>query len=377
MFLNTSVKGTVSFTANTVTIGAAAQQFSAMTVGNFTGHTAPAVPDLAVTVGAFVSGTGFINQVFVLQNNGSGTAFTALPSVTLPVTTSTGTISGLAAANLGSDGFLDLAAVDPGDGVIYVLNSHGTGNLSSCSSSGSTTAIAPLAKQANGQTITGLPLSFARNIFAGNFNGSPGLLLASANECISVFLSAAGGGLQTTPTNYVVGASTANVVMADVNNDGFQDAIALAGGGFSVFLNNTTGTLEGTRAFVAGTTPGKFHCFRIFSEMASWTLAVVPTTAGITGSSAGVEVFGAPASGPNGTFPQSSGPISIPPGQNITAMTSGCVLVQVGSSPCTTPFVAYATYESAITTAFGFAFTTATGGLAKADYRFGICPRSK
>ena len=363
VFLNTSVKGTVSFTANTVTIGAAAQQFSAMTVGNFTGHTAPAVPDLAVTVGAFVSGTGFINQVFVLQNNGSGTAFTALPSVTLPVTTSTGTISGLAAANLSSDGFLDLAAVDPGDGVIYVLNGHGTGNLSSCSSSGSTTAIAPCQTD-NGQTITGLPLSFARNIFAGNFNGSPGLLLASANECISVFLSAAGGGLQTTPTNYVVGASTANVVMADVNNDGFQDAIALAGGGFSVFLNNTTGTLEGTQAFVAGTTPGEISLLQNFFGNGELDLAVVPTTAGITGSSAGVEVFGAPASGPNGTFPQSSGPISIPPGQNITAMTSGCVLVQVGSSPCTTPFVAYATYESAITTAFGFAFTTATGGLA-------------
>src|ERR1700678_191751 len=111
VFLNTSVKGTVSFSANTVTIGSAAQQFSAMTFGNFTGHTAPAVPDLAVTVGAFTSGIGFTNQVFILQNNGSGTAFTALPSVTLPVTTSTGTISGLAAANLGSDGFLDLAAV--------------------------------------------------------------------------------------------------------------------------------------------------------------------------------------------------------------------------------------------------------------------------
>jgi hypothetical protein len=363
VFLNTSVKGTVSFTTNTVTVGSAEQHFTAMTVGNFTGHTAPAVPDLAVTIGTFTSGIGFTDQVFILQNNGSGTAFTALPSVTLPVTTSTGTIGGLAAANLSSDGFLDLAAVDSGDGVIYVLNGHGTGNLSSCSSSGSTTAIAPCQTE-NGQTITGLPLTFARNIFAGNFNGSPGLLLASANECISVFLSAAGGGLQTIPTNYVVGASTANVEMADVNNDGFQDAIALASNGFSVFLNTTTGTLEGTQAFIAGTTPGEISLLQNFFGNGELDLAVVPTIAGITGSSAGVEVFGAPASGPNGTFPQSSGPISIPPGQNITAMTSGCVLVPVGSSPCTTPFVAYTTYESAITTAFGFAFTSATGGPA-------------
>jgi FG-GAP-like repeat/Putative Ig domain/Abnormal spindle-like microcephaly-assoc'd, ASPM-SPD-2-Hydin len=363
VFLNTSVKGTVSFTANTVTVGSAEQQFSAMTVGNFTGHTSPAVPDLAVTVGKFASGIGFTDLVFVLQNNGAGTAFTALPSVTLPATTSTGTISALAAANLSSDGFLDVAAVDSGDGVIYVLNGHGTGNLSSCSSSGSTTTVAPCQTN-NGQTITGLPLSFARNLFAGNFNGSPGLLFTGVNECISVLLSAPGGGLQTTPTNYVVGASTSSVVMADVNNDGFQDAIALASAGLSVFLNNTTGTLEGTQAFIAGSAPGEISLLQNFFGNGEMDLAVVPINAGITGSNAAVTVFGAPAGGPNGTFPQSSGPIPVPPGQSITAMTSGCVLVPVGSSPCTIPFVAYATYESAITMAFGFAFTTAKGGAA-------------
>jgi hypothetical protein len=363
VFLNTSVKGTVSFSTNTVTVGAPGQQFSAMTFGNFTGHTAPAVPDLAVAVGKFASGIGFTDLVFILQNNGSGTAFTALPSVTLPVTTSTGTIAALAAANLSSDGFLDLAAVDSGDGVIYILNGHGTGNLSSCSSAGSTTAIAPCQTN-NGQTITGLPLSFARNLFAGNFNGAPGLLFTGVNECISVLLSAPGGGLQTTPANYVVGASTSSVVMADVNNDGFQDAIALASAGLSVFLNNTTGTLEGTQAFIAGTAPGEISLLQNFFGNGEMDLAVVPINAGISGSNAAVTVFGAPASGPNGTFPQSSGSIPVPPGQSITAMTSGCVLVPVGSSPCTTPFVAYATYESAITTAFGFAFTTAAGGPA-------------
>jgi hypothetical protein len=363
VFLNTSVKGTVSFSTNTVTVGAPGQQFSAMTFGNFTGHTTPAVPDLAVTVGKFASGIGFTDLVFILQNNGSGTAFTALPSVTLPVTTSTGTIAALAAANLSSDGFLDLAAVDSGDGVIYVLNGHGTGDLSSCSSAGSTTTIAPCQTN-NGQTITGLPLSFARNLFAGNFNGAPGLLFTGVNECISVLLSAPGGGLQTTPANYVVGASTTSVVMADVNNDGFQDAIALASAGLSVFLNNTTGTLEGTQAFIAGTAPGEISLLQNFFGNGEMDLAVVPINAGISGSNAAVTVFGAPASGPNGTFPQSSGSIPVPPGQSITAMTSGCVLVPVGSSPCTTPFVAYATYESAITTAFGFAFTTAAGGPA-------------
>jgi hypothetical protein len=364
VFLNTSVKGAVKFGASTVTVGASGQQFSAMTFGNFTGHTAPAVPDLAVTVGVFASGIGFTDQVFVLQNNGAGTAFTALPGVTLPVTKVTGTVTGLAAANFSSDGFLDLAAVDFGDGVIYVLNGHGTGYLSSCSSPGSTTTIAPC-QTTNGQTITGLPLSFGRHILAGNFNGSPGLLFASANECMSVLLSATGGGLQTTPTNYVVGASATNIVMADVNNDGFQDAIAAWNNGLRVFLNNTGGTLEGTQAFIAGEAPGEISLLQNFFGNGELDLAVVPINAGTTGSSAAVTVFGAPASGPNGTFPQSSGPIPAPPGQSITAMTTGCVLVPVNnSSPCVTPFVAYATYEAAITTAFGFAFTTATGGPA-------------
>lgn len=362
VFLNTSVKGTVSFTSNTVTVGSAEQHFTAMTVGNFTEHTAPVVPDLAVTVGTFTSGVGFSDQVFVLQNNGTGTAFTALPSVTLPETAATSTVSALAAGNFSSDGFLDLAAVDSNDGVIYVLNGHGTGNLTSCSSPGSTTTIAPCQTN-NGQTITGLPLAFAQHLFAGNFNGSPGLLFTGANECINVLLSAAGGGLVTTPATYVVGPSTTSVAMADVNNDGFQDAVALASKGFSVFLNNTLGTLEGTQALISSTPPSEISLLQNFFGNGELDLAVAPMNLGITGASAGVTVFGAPAAGPNGTFPQLSGTIGIPPGQIITAMTSGCVLVPVGSSPCTTPFVAYATYESAITTAFAFAFTTSTGGL--------------
>ncbi len=371
VLINGSTPGAVSFIAPIIIpLGIPAnsktQQFGGMAVGNFTGHTAPVVPDLAVAIGTFVSGAGFTNSVYVLQNNGSGTGFTALPGVTLPATPTTGTLVGLVAANLSSDGSLDVAAVDSGDGAMFVLYGHGTGNLTSCSPSGNTASLTSCQTSA-GQTITGLPLFSARQLLPGNFSGlggPPGLLFLGPNQCISVLQGATGGGLQTTAANYVANGIS-SVVVGDVNNDGYPDAIATATTGLSVFLNNTGGTLEGTQALIAGTFPGELSLLQNYFGNGEQDVAIVPANAGITGSAAAVTVFGAPASGPNGTLPQNSGPIPVPPGETITAMTSGCVLTPVNSSPCATPFVAYATYESAITTAFGFAFTTATGGAAK------------
>ncbi len=369
VLINQSSVGVVSFSAaNTIPLGipanSATQQFGGMAVGNFTGQS---VPDLAVAIGTFASGVGFTNSVYVLKNNGLGTAFNAQQSVTLPVTPNTGTLAGLVAGNFSSDGSVDLAGVDEGDGAIFVLYGHGTGALTSCSPVGSTTTIASCQTSAGtsaGQTIAGLSLIFANQLFAGNFNGPggpPGLLFLSANNCMSVLLGATGGGLQTTPTTYVVGNNATGLVAADVNKDGFTDAIApSSNGGLSVFLNNTGGTLEGTQAFIAGVAPGTISLLQNFFGDGEQDVAVIPIGAGVTGNGAAVTVFGAPASGPNGTLPQNSGPIPAPTGQSITAMTSGCVLAN--TNPCTTPFVAYATYESAITTAFGFAFTTATGG---------------
>lgn len=351
VLLNTSTLGAVSFGApNIITLGipanSADSQLGGMAVGNFTGHTAPVVADLAVAIGTFFSGAGTVNLVYVLKNNGNGTAFAAQQSAALPVTTSTGTLMGLVAANLSGDGFLDLAGVDSGDGAIYVLYGHGTGNLTTCSPSGTTPSIAPCQSTA-GQTISGLPLISASHLLSGNFNGPsgpPGLLFMSANECLSVLLGAAGGGLQTAAKTYVVGNSATSVVAEDVNNDGYTDAIAAANTGLNVFLNNTGGTLQGTQAIIAGTAPGEISLLQNFFGSGEQDVSVVSINAGITGGAA-VTVLGAPASGPNGTLPQSSGPIPAPPGQSITAMTSGCVLAHPG--PCTTPFVAYATYKSA------------------------------
>jgi hypothetical protein len=363
VFLNTSVQGTVSFSADgAVTVGSTSQQFTGMAAGNFTGHTAPAVPDLAVAIGTFVSGTGWENSVFVLKNNGPGTAFTALPSVPLPVTPNTGTLIGLAAANFSSDGFTDVAAVDSGDSAIYVLYGHGTGNLSTCSPSGSPASIAPCQTSA-GQTITGLPLLFARHLLPGNFNGPngpPGLLFTSANECISVLLGATGGGLQTTASTYVVGNSTVNVVAGDVNNGGYTDAIAAWNNGLGVFLNNTGGTLEGTQAFIAGAAPGEISLLQNFFGNGEQDVAVIPINSGITGSAAVVTVLGAPASGPNGTLPQKFTAPPAPAGQSITAMTSGCILAN--SSPCALPFVAYATIQTTADNASAYIFTGGTNG---------------
>jgi hypothetical protein len=367
VLLNTSTPGAVSFGApNVISLGIPAnsstQQFGGMAVGNFTGHSAPVVADMAVAIGTFVSGAGFTNSVYVLKNNGLGTAFAAQPSVTLPATTNTGTLVGLVAAILSGDGSLDLAAADTGDGAIFVLYGHGTGALTSCSSSGNTTSIASC-QSSSGQTITGLPLIFANKLLAGNFNGPggpPGLLFASANECVSVLLAAAGGGLQTAPTTYVVGNSPTSVVAGDVNNDGYTDAIVAWNNGLSVFLNNTGGTLQGTQAYLAGAAPGGISLLQNFFGDGEQDLAVIPINSGITGGAAAVTVLGAPASGPNGTLPQSF-PIYTPvPGQTITAMTSGCILSN--PNPCATPFVAFTTFQSASGFNNAYIETSGSGG---------------
>ena len=346
VLINGSTPGTVSFSGPvSIALGIPAnsptQQFGGMAVGKFTGQS---VPDLAIAIGNYVSGAGFTTSVYVLRNNGSGTGFTAvLPGVTLPATPTTGTLVGLVAANLSSDGFVDVAGVDSSDGAIFVLYGHGTGNLTTCSSS---TPPITSCQTSAGQTITGLPpLYFTRQLLAGNFNGPsgpPGLLFESVNECISVLLGAAGGGLQTTATTYVVGNSSTGVVVGDVNNDGYADAIVSARNGLSVFLNNTGGTLEGTRAFLTGTAPGVLSLLNNFFGNGEKDVAVVPFTGA---TPATVTVLGAPASGPNGTLPQLYGPqpIGVTSTATVTAMTSGCLLVN--SAPCAIPFVAAATYD--------------------------------
>ena len=356
VLINGSTPGAVSFSAplslavcipassppQCIPANSPTQQFGGMAVGKFTGQS---VPDLAVAIGTFVSGAGFTNSVYVLQNNGSGTGFTAvLPGVTLPATPTTGTLVGLVPANLSGDGHLDLAGVDSGDGAIFVLYGHGTGNLTTCSSS---TPPITSCQSSAGQTITGLPpLFFASQLFAGNFNGPngpPGLLFQSANECMSLLLGATGGGLQTTATTYVIGNSATSVVIGDVNNDGYTDAIASWNNGLRVFLNNTGGTLEGTQAFLTGTAPGEISLLQNFFGNGEQDLAVVPPT-GITPAT--ITVLGAPASGPNGTLPQLFGPerLGATSTANVTALTSGCILVN--SNPCAIPFVAAATFDT-------------------------------
>jgi hypothetical protein len=298
--------------------------------------------------------------VLVLENNGEG-VFSAQPAFALPQTPNTG-LSGITVADFNGDGNMDVAAEDSGDGAIFVLYGNGSGGLTSCSSTGSTASIAPCQTTA-GQTISGLPIYPSQAFLTANFNGFPGLLFSNTNNGMTVLLGSAAGTLQTTGTNYVgAGENPAAVVSGDFNNDGFPDVILAVlpprGGVLSVFLNNTAGILQGTQAFPAGIAPAEISLLQNFFGNNELDVAVAQAQ---TNGNA-VTVLGAPASGPNGTLPQSVGPFTAPPDEAITAMTSGCVLAPVlrNFTPCATPFVAYATYLTATSTAAAFIVKSGT-----------------
>ncbi|MGC2527248.1 MAG: FG-GAP-like repeat-containing protein [Candidatus Acidiferrum sp.] len=353
VFLNSSVPGTPSFVAESdVQVATSfSQALDGVAIGNFTGQV---VPDLVVGLTTYGgSGVGTSNSVAVLKNNGSGTAFTAASTFTLPFTTNTGSLSGIAAGDFNGDGKVDLAAADPSDGAIFVLYGDGAGDLTSCSPSGSLTSIASC-RESGGQTISGVPLGYSSSLLAGNFNGLPSLLFKNSNDGLSVLLGATGGVLQSIAGNYVAGQYPSGAVVADLNGDGAPDVIVPAGNGLSVFLNNTAGIFQGTQAFSAGASPGEIGLLQNFFGNGEQDLAVAQT-GGNT-----ITVLGAPAAGLNGTLPQSFGPQPVTfGGSSITALTSGCL---DNSSPCAIPFVAVAAYTPTLGIASSYIITSGASG---------------
>jgi hypothetical protein len=341
-------------------VTASSQTVTGLAAGNFYPHSTSA-PDIAVSVSAPPpkGSSGYTISVFLLENNDSG-AFTSHPSqptFVLPQTPNTSQYSSITVADFNGDGNLDVAVEDSGDSAIFILYGDGAGALLSCSPSGSAASIASC-QSAAGQTIAGLPIYPSQAFLAANFNGFPGLLFSNTNNGMTVLLGSAAGPLQTSGSNYVAaGENPTAAVSGDLNNDGFPDVILTVlpprGGALSVFLNNTAGILQGTQAFPAGTAPSEISLLQNFFGNGEQDVAVIQT--GV--NSGTVTILGAPASGPNGTLPQLFGPEPDPPGAGeITALASGCLLT---SSLCTTPFVAYASYEP---TGFGANAYIVTGG---------------
>ncbi len=350
--------GLVCFSqTNVLVVSSSSQKVTGLTAGNFTPHSGSDTPDIVVGISTPGSvGSGTANSVLVLQNNGSG-LFTPLSTVfSLPQTPKTNALSGFVAADFNGDGNPDVAAEDPGDGAIFILYGDGHGNLSSCSQPGTPASIASCQQTGVGQTISGLPLYLF--LATGNFSGPsgpPGLLFANTNNGFSVLLGGAKGFLQTVATNYIgAGINPATPNLGDLNGDGFTDAIVPAGNQLSVLLNNQTGILEDTQAFPAGTAPSGISLLQNFFGNNEQDVAVAQS-AGNT-----VTVLGAPATGPNGTLPQSSGPVVVTgtATEHVTAMTSGCL---DNSSPCVTPFVAFATYDSTTNNATTSVITSVAG----------------
>jgi hypothetical protein len=331
-------------------VTSSSQTVTGLAAGNFYPHSTQA-PDIAVSISTppLKGSSGSTISVFLLENNDLG-AFTSHPSqptFVLPQTPNTSQSSSIAVADFNGDGNVDVAVEDSGDSAIFVLYGDGAGALSSCSPSGSAASIASCqsaAGQTGGQTIAGLPIYPSQAFLAANFNGFPGLLFSNTNNGMTVLLGSATGPLQTSGSNYVAaGENPAAAVSGDLNNDGFPDVILTVlpprGGALSVFLNNTAGILQGTQAFPAGTAPSEISLLQNFFGNGEQDVAVIQT--GV--NSGTLTILGAPASGPNGTLPQLFGPEPDPPGGGeITALASGCLLT---SSLCTTPFVAYASYE--------------------------------
>jgi hypothetical protein len=353
VFLNTSTAGSPSFSTNDVAVASSSSQtITGLAFGNFTGQS---VPDLAVGLTTF-SGGGTTNSMVIWKNlGGSGITFMPVePALSLPYTTNTQSLGGIAAGDFNNDGKVDLAASDPGDGTIFVLYGDGAGKLSSCSPSGSVTMVGSCQTSA-GQTLAGLTLpSFGGQLLSGKFNGQSGLLFSNANDGFSVFLAASSSGspLQTTAQNYVVGPPSGGAItIDDLNGDGASDVILSANSGLSVLLNNGSGILEGTQAFPAqvssgGAGPEEMGLLQNFFGNGEQDV-VVGQNGDFSGLIDGntITVLGEPSGAPNGTLPQSTGPVlvSTSPTAELTALSTGCLK---NSNPCASPFVAFATQDS-------------------------------
>lgn len=143
----------------------------------------------------------------------------------------------VAAADVNTDGFLDLVITDPVANVVSVFPGNGDGTF-----------------QARADyPVSGAP--FAAAIADINGDGIPDIVTADQSGEISVLLGNGGGTFQTA-VNYPANGVPVSIALADFNRDGKLDVVvANYSGGFlaSVLLGNGDGTFKPPAGYGAGT----------------------------------------------------------------------------------------------------------------------------
>jgi hypothetical protein len=174
------------------------------------------------------------HAVSVLQGNGDGTF---RPAQTFAVG---GGPFGVAAADLNSDGKLDLVAVSPNYpnlGILSVLLGNGDGTFK-----------APVT----------YPLGSTPEFLAlADLNGDGRIDIVVSNRdsgTVSVLLGNGDGTFQP-QTTWIAGPDPYSVAVADVNGDGKPDLVVANGSDVSVLLGNGNGTFQLRRTWAAGFFP--------------------------------------------------------------------------------------------------------------------------
>lgn len=148
-----------------------------------------------------------------------------------------GAAVGVAAADLNSDGKLDLVFADERDGIVFVLLGNGNGTF-----------------QAPTQYVVGGSPEF---LALGDFNRDGNLDLAvSTGGGFSVLLGNGDGTFQP-PVAYAVGTAAVNILAGDFNGDGRLDIIQSveSNNAVAVLVGNGDGTFQNPVEYPAGTAP--------------------------------------------------------------------------------------------------------------------------
>jgi hypothetical protein len=210
---------------------------TAVVVGDFTGD---GIPDLVVTNGFDQNQTNLL----LFQGNGDGT-FQAPVSFADGIAIDTSFDGGLAAADLNSDGNLDLIVAHGSPGGASILLGNGDGTFQ-----------APV-------SIPTTPFGgSAAGLVVGHFHDPNTVDLAVADpsrSSVSVVLGNGDGTFQA-PVDFSTGAlSTPEALaVADFNNDDNLDIVAMNqhDQGVSVLLGNGDGTFQAPQIISLGSTPG-------------------------------------------------------------------------------------------------------------------------